>query len=329
MWCLIPEMLAVRIFSADRQREVLTTVGSLAFHVVLLGSLALRAQLAPEEPLLSPLRFSGQTFDIDALGAPSEDEADANAGASEPAAGADTPPDAPEPQAEDEPSTESQSEPDSSPPMPEDAPEPETSPPKAPPAKPSPAPKPTGAPKPPPRVDPFDLGVPGEPSTGASAPPRPRAGAYGQEEAESSVVDLYPAFLKTLPLAAKADSEWLGLPEGAKDYIDVRLTVDESGKLLPVEVLETPEHRPPDYLKRAVTLNRSFLIHGRFALAPSQPTGTQTLRLVATILKREPDRDTPDAPGVRAFGLQGDPAIGVYFTYYSGHHVQIKMRRLD
>jgi hypothetical protein len=94
-------------------------------------------------------------------------------------------------------------------------------------------------------------------------------------------------------------------------------------------VIESPTKPAPIHLKRAVTLNRNFLLHGRFALGSDRTSGKQKLRLTARVSKRGADQDTPDARGVRAFGLRGGhPATGVYFTYFSGQHVEIEMRRV-
>lgn len=319
-------MLAVRLSSSDRQRDLLTTVGSLLVHVAIFTTLAVHAHLAPEKPSTGPLRFRGQTFDVDALGTPIDEEAGPSAKTGE-ATGApltrQEPPSEPERdiQGSEEPPQDAQG--DSDPSLRQ-------------PKLPSPDHPGAAAPGDPPRrrespsaVDPFDQAVPGQPSSSASAPPRPSTGAYGQEGESNVTLDLFPAFLKTLPLAAKADDVWQSFSAGSAGTIEIIVSIDDGGRLLPIEAIESPTVPAPAHLKRAVTLNRNFLLHGRFALGADRETGQQRLRLTARVSKRDADRDTPEAEGVRAFGLQGgEPPTGVYFTYFSGQHVEIEMRRV-
>lgn len=314
--------------SPDRSAQV-ALLASLLIHASLLSALGIRAAITGK-PLLSPVRLSGQTFDVDALGAPADEEA-------EPTTNESSTTDAPgfeeKEQTENPAALSTEKSPEEATP-----PEPDLTPDALPPSSENGATAPTRtentpskqAPSP---VDPFDQALPGDApsaprSSGSTASVSP-TGAYGEKSQEKATLDLFAAFLKTLPLAAKVDPLWESLPEGPAGEVEIAVTIDESGKLLPVLVVTDPENPPPPYLVRAVTLNRNFLLHGRFALSDERSSGEQKLSLRASVTKRAADPRTPHASGVQAFGLEGgSPPTGVYFTYFSGQHVQISLRRL-
>ncbi len=158
--------------------------------------------------------------------------------------------------------------------------------------------------------------------------PRPQ-GAFGQDGAPPGAIDLYRAFLKTLPLAAKSDESWTRVPVGDAGTILITLRLDQEFKLLPIEINEEQAAPIPSYLKRMVLLNRNFLLRSRFALAPQSVAGAQRLKIAAVVSLVSPDREAPDATGVRAFGLRGNTkATGVYFTYFSGRHIELTVEIL-
>ena len=176
------------------------------------------------------------------------------------------------------------------------------------------------------------------PSSAAPSPPDSPApaassGAYGQEGLPAGVVDLFAAFLKTLPLAAKSDKTWLDLPPGPAGSVELTLTVDDEYRLAPIEIVELPSAPVPSQLKRALLINRNFLLRGKFALSQDAskegPGGSQRLRLTARISKADPDPQTPEAAGVVRLGLLGgEHPRGAYFTFFSGRHVELLLEKL-
>ncbi len=155
------------------------------------------------------------------------------------------------------------------------------------------------------------------------------AQAYGEDAATPGSIDLYRAFLKTLPLAAKSDPTWTELPLGEAGELDFVLSLDGEAKLEPIGILGAESSRP-EHLARAVLLNRNFLLQGRFKLVGhAGQSGRQRLRLRARVEQTEADKEAPDAPGVRAFGLdRSEPPRGVYFIYFSGRKVELSLERL-
>lgn len=147
------------------------------------------------------------------------------------------------------------------------------------------------------------------------------------------MVDLFAAFLKTLPLAAKSDKTWLDLPPGPAGSVELTLTVDDEYRLAPIEIVELPSAPVPSQLKRALLINRNFLLRGKFALSQDAskegPGGSQRLRLTARISKADPDPQTPEAAGVVRLGLLGgEHPRGAYFTFFSGRHVELLLEKL-
>jgi hypothetical protein len=153
--------------------------------------------------------------------------------------------------------------------------------------------------------------------------------AYGAEGALQNRSDLYQAFLRSLPAAAKNDPAWLTLPLDSKDSIRFKLTLNDDSKLEPIEIIDEPSHPTPDHLRRAVLLTRHFLLHGRLAIRGDQAAGEQELRLRVEVSQQAPDPKTPHAEGTRGFGRVGPSAPDqAYFTYYSGRHVALFLERL-
>lgn len=153
--------------------------------------------------------------------------------------------------------------------------------------------------------------------------------AYGAEGAPQNRSDLFQAFLRSLPAAAKNDPTWLTLPLDSKGSIRFRLTLNDDSKLEPIEIIDEPHQTPPEHLRRAVLLTRQFLLHGRLAIRGDQAAGKQELRLRVEVSQQAPDPKTPRAEGTRGFGRVGPSAPDqAYFTYYSGRHVALFLERL-
>jgi len=316
----------------------------LALSGAMHGALVLALTLPINEPkrpvALSALRFSGATFDIEALdpsaGAPLRN-LPADLVEPEPAS-SPSPEGPPEPEEtehdsiaaaeEDQASSEESADPIKTPSAEktkltkgEDQPKnaSETTKPRA---KPLPANAPNTAGSPP--ADPQH-GT----STSASSQ-APSGASFGQEGAPAGTVDLLAAYLKTLPLAGKLDSTWTRLPLGQAGTIELSLRIDEQFHLAPVVVHESPDLPAPLHLKKMAMKNRAWLLHGTFALKSQSAKGTQRLRLSAVISEKEADADTPDAPGTRALGTRGGQSpTGAYFTYFSGRHVELTLTRID
>lgn len=319
---------------AKRQLSpVLAGVFSLGIHGAVLGIVVVKSHLAPVVSEAQPMRLGGQTFDVDALGDPSDSEV---APASPP----------PAPAAEE--GAEAQEE--TSPEVPAEPVEPPSEPsPEVPSETPAPpddqgetipeaveAPAPLDEkPKPTPPRDPFDLeALPGEankveaPPSGSDSSLSPQ-GAYGAAGVESTVVDVYAAFLRQIPLAAKSDATWSHLPFGDAGRIEFVITVDKEGRLGPIQIVEDERFPAPAHMKRVLPLAAKFLAHARVSLNTTREGGSQRLAITAVVHRRAPDEDKPDAAGVRAFGLKGNERpTGVYFTYFSGQHIEIEMWRL-
>jgi hypothetical protein len=288
------------------------------------------------------MRLHGQTFDVEALTEVASDD-EARPDSARPSQGAAEEPEANEPEA---PVADPPVEAD--PPLPDDdSPEPESPPVPAPTRPTTPAPSPAPEPSAPvpapegpteplrePAVDPFASIAPrGEPPT-AEATPAPDSasdGAYGEAAPDSGErLDLFSAFLKTLPLAAKTFVAFSRLPAGPLGRVEFTLTIDETHKLSPITLNREDENAPPSLLEQAVLMNRQFLVSGRFQIPTSSRIGRARFALTATVQKRKPDdSDDQSSGGVRAFGLRGGTRpTGAYFTYFSGQHIELEMWRL-
>lgn len=159
-----------------------------------------------------------------------------------------------------------------------------------------------------------------------ASPAQPK---YGAEGLPSGVVELRAAFIKTLPLAAKSDPTWLELPLGDAGQVDVVLRISPDHALEEIQINVPPGREVPEYLQRMIRINRSYLLRGRFAVDTTGKTGVQRLRILAQIVQGEPDRDTPDAPGVNRLGqLGGSSPSGAYFAYFSGRRVEFEVQAL-
>ena len=279
---------------AKRQlNAVMASVLSLGLHGAALGAIVVQDAGLPRSESDSIMRLGGQTFDVDALGVPSDSEVAPS-----------SPPPAPAPsdagtqtEAEKEDANKEELTPEASPESPEPLPpEPEQGEPEpkdevleesnpeeaksqdkneAPPMPAEATKKEVPASKPP--VDPFDMGqLPGEATkvealpSGSDSAESPK-GAYGAEGVESTVVDVYAAFLRQIPLAAKSDDTWTHLPVGDAGRIEFVLSVSKEGKLGPVQIISDkrfPRPRPHEASaasRRAISRPRPSLsqLHAR------------------------------------------------------------------
>lgn len=319
--------------------EAVATLVSLLAHGALLAAIAWEAQDLPPAPSeMGTLRFSGQTFEIESIveGSAQSQEARPSASASKgETPQEESPVDAKASSPEPLPDEESES---------KEAQEVEVA------ARPVPtanndaptirkrskslteeikadAVQPTsddGAPSTAPRA---------QPSAGQQEQSGDEEGssgrAYGEESTLQNRSDLYQAFLRSLPAAAKNDPAWLTLPLGSKQSIRFKLTLNDDSKLEPIEIIEDPPHEAPDHLRRAVLLTRHFLLHGRLAIRGDQAAGQQELRLRMEVSQQAPDPETPQAEGTQGFGRVGPSAPDqAYFRYYSGRQITLFLERL-
>jgi hypothetical protein len=109
--------------------------------------------------------------------------------------------------------------------------------------------------------------------------------------------------------------------------VTFRVSVKD-GKLGPVQIVAQPGAPAPAYLRRIVTRNQKLLRSKSFLLAPGVTSGALVFVLDASIDSRRSDPETVGKPGVEKMGLLGIPLNnGAYFTYYSGHHVNLLLYR--
>jgi len=165
-------------------------------------------------------------------------------------------------------------------------------------------------------------------SSGGHGPPDGRGEGFGDGRGGAKpapLVDFFPAFLKSLPLVGKDDPNWVSLPRGAVGRVTFRVTLNE-GKLSRIEIVPQPEAPAPAVLRHMVTGAHDLLRERRFLFHPGQSSATRVFVLDASIDRRSPDDEEPDKAGVSQLGLLGVPLQnGAYFTYYSGHHVNLFM----
>jgi hypothetical protein len=317
---------------------------SVGVHLALFFAIATGAQALPPQEPLSPLRFVGQTFEVDATGssasqAPAAAPSDVSlpqvleAQPEEKAALPDTAlPDVGPTEllpAELSPD-ENDGAPEDSPPQ--DSP-PQDSPPQdeaTSPTKPQEPEDPTaGKPAsatPKKNTDPFDMALPGQDS---SAAPEGAPGAYGAEGEARAAIDVFRAFLHQFPEACRHNQVWKNLPPGPAGRIEFTLTIGEGSKLLLIDIEEDEDAPAPSHLIQSVLLTRKFLRHQPLMWNDEQRTGSQRLALTATVARRPANKETPDAAGLFKYGLHGESRpTGAFFTYYSGQHIEIELWRL-
>ena len=265
-----------------------------------------------EPSRLSPLRFSGQTFEVDAVGEIAEDVFQPSSTA--------TPSGSP---ALQEVSNKAPQEPSSAPPPPAAAP-------------PSDdaehtlvqtvrEPEPTQPRQEQEEIDPFDLAqLPGEPVRADALPPR---AAYGAESTPTGVIDVFAAFLRKFPEAAKNESSWEALAPGFAGRIEFIVTLEKGERGL---TLTIDENLPaPSYLQSSVLRTTNFLRHSNLAWRDGAAEGTQRLSLTARVERRSPGGRAPYSHGILAFGIHGEhQPNSAFFTYANGQHIEIEIQRI-
>lgn len=161
------------------------------------------------------------------------------------------------------------------------------------------------------------------PPTGNASSPR-GATAYGQEGKEGAPAQLRRAFIKTLPLAAKLDPGWLGLPAMSLGRGRFVLRLNEQGQLTSVDVRSGDAHSA---LVRAMQKNRAFLGLRRFASAKVPGERSIVVDVSGQVSQKAPQLDAEGK--VIALGVRVDPQDpqaeprGAYFTYDTGQHVEL------
>ncbi|MCH2108993.1 MAG: hypothetical protein MK135_06670 [Polyangiaceae bacterium] len=165
-----------------------------------------------------------------------------------------------------------------------------------------------------------------QPSTdsSASAASQAPAGSFGAADVRAGRLDLRAAFIKTLPLAAKPDNEWLQLEPGRTGSCTVQLTVGENG------TLEKSEAQPgAGVLARTVRRNHFYLRHSRFRIS-AEGRGVAVLKLSYQVQQKEPSLEyeptSPDLVAGLGMRLQAKgPPRGAYLTFLSGRHIEFSI----
>lgn len=274
---------------------------------------------------LSPLRFSGQTFDVDAL----SEFAENGSPSSSPAAPSGNPPPQVEPRTEPQessspPSTDDK--PSLAPTLPQ--PDPGAPPPKAAASneKRTPQPESSEPSKNPGDIDPFDLAqLPGEPVSADALPPA-RA-VYGAESTPTGVIDVFAAFLRKFPEAAKNEPSWETLAPGFAGRIEFVVTLEKGERGLTLAIDDSLP--APSHLESSVLRTTNYLRYSSLAWRDGASEGTQRLSLSARVERRQADSRAPYSRGILAFGIHGEhQPNSAFFTYASGQHIEIELRRI-
>lgn len=345
-------MSRVLRFDDEISRRVLPAgLVSIVAHLGLFWAIGTGATLLPPDESLSPLRFVGQTFDVDALGADNQDEARPPGSESAPSAAApleEPPPDnvTPAPEADTtyaadennatvdahvEPPAKSKHEHEPIVEKPDPSPHPVKPPDNDPkeqeneearakrrPARPSQNP-----------IDPFDLAVPGD-SSGSAVPQTPSdTGSYGAEGSQAPVTDVFKAFLHLFPEANRHNPAWHDLPLGPFGRVEFSLTVGENARLLSIEIHDNEKAPSPKLLTDAVRKTQTYLFHQRLGWEGARRDGSERLALTIRVEQKSPHATTPEREGTQRHGRYGEARpTGAFFTYYDGRHIDIELERV-
>jgi len=173
-----------------------------------------------------------------------------------------------------------------------------------------------------------------EPRAGGESPEggsgRGTAGASGAVGA-GGVRNLAVAFTRAIPIAVSGDPVWATLRIGNAGTFDVRIEVDEAGKI----VSAAPARGPvPAHLQILVQRTLTMLRAGRFALSHLDVSaGAQTLRVSVELSMVEGgvgDDDVSAGPYALGFEPPGGGKPGrAYFTLRSGRHVEVTVTVVD
>lgn len=303
-------------------------------HGGLLWVIAASTQWLPAEKPLSPLRFVGQTFDVDALGEDNEEEARPPARDSDSKArtapktsavksdaqSTDAPTSSAEP-ARELPERELPSaEVPASRPEPSDKVEKEVQPNRI---EPAPAQSSTKT------IDPFDLAVPGDASPSSARSTAGQTGSYGAEGSEAPVTDVFKAFLHLFPEANRHNPAFHDLPLGPIGRLEFSLVIGKDARLVSIEIHDEAKTPPPTLLISAVQKTQTYLVHQRLGWEGERREGRQRLSLSMVAKQKEPHPTSPEREGTYRHGRYGEARPNAaFFTYYDGRHVDIELERV-
>ena len=158
------------------------------------------------------------------------------------------------------------------------------------------------------------------------------SGTFGETGEEQAPSELRRAFIKTLPLAAKLDAEWLSAELGALESVVVEVEVDETGRVQSIVPRSGDSSGP---LARAASKNRLFLGRGRYVLHDESGARRLLLRLAGRISQNAPSAEAEPESKVVALGLRVNPSdktaepTGAYFTYDNGRHIELLMQAVE
>lgn len=311
---------------------------SIAAHLGLFWAIAGGAQLLPPPEPLSPLRFVGQTFDVDALGEENQDEARAPGSDSAPSAAGPLEEVEVEPEIAREPEVtndgvvpENDQEEASAPLVQEPAPPPRSADilPKDsfPEAEAKTDPIPLRPPSKP--VDPFDLAVPGDSSSSAAPSAPSDTGSYGADGKDAPVTDVFKAFLHLFPEANRHNPAWQKLPEGLVGRVEFSVLIGQNTRLASIEINHNTKVPPPKILSDAIRKTQSYLSHQRLGWEGERREGLARLALTVVVQKKKPHATAPEREGTHRHGRYGEARpTGAFFTFYDGQHIDIELERI-
>lgn len=172
------------------------------------------------------------------------------------------------------------------------------------------------------------------PTASAGAPQPPREGAESGGAGTSGaagmagVRNLPLAFTRAVPMAASGDPAWGSLPLGDAGSCELRIEVNEDGRIVSAAPLTSPL---AGHLQRLVERTLTFLRAGRFALSHAGVgAGTETLRISVVLSEVEggvPEDDSSAGPYALGFEPPQGPTPGrAWFTLRSGRHVEVAVR---
>ncbi|MBN2193828.1 MAG: hypothetical protein JW751_13520 [Polyangiaceae bacterium] len=170
-------------------------------------------------------------------------------------------------------------------------------------------------------------------SAALAAASGPNGGTYGAVGNGEGLRDLEPAFVRALPAAAASRKpDWEGVEPNATLLAEVTLKLELDGRLADL-VVEPGAPIPLVQLLRRV---RWLLARGRFALPEALPANASPrYAIAARVSHREPEPNPFADPGdimrrgfVPARSGDDEPAHA-YFTFASGLHVDLTVRKAD
>ena len=174
------------------------------------------------------------------------------------------------------------------------------------------------------------------PAAASASTDQPELAADGDAGAgaprSGSMTDLPPgvrrldkAFVRAITAATHRDPYWRQLPAGPVGSVQVRLSVDEDGKL--GEIITEPE-TPVEAMTRLLKRTRAVLLRGRFAVPSGQGAGKIELS-IEVLLRDDPraeDEDNPHAAVTLGFDPPTEERFGrAYFLLASGRYFEAKV----